>query len=305
MTPFDIIKENLSLLTEEESGVSEKKLYELSELSRVVYERIQHDLRSEESESLFHYGATEAFSFTGYDPEALPSEYVVLLKEKRRLSSLSEICAFSVFLSERIKAENKDYTPWREISPSAARVVYVPARRAEKAYFALSALNRNASVLYADSAADAVSALLAHHAEYALLPYMSAKGEPLSGISRLFTQNDLCFSALVASEEGEDRLVYALVSTELCPFAETDRMALSFKITADSYAHLGSILSAIPVFGYTQTSLSTESEEYGRVRARLSLVGEGDATALWIYLSLYAVGVSHLGRYPIIEIEER
>ena len=160
---------------------------------------------------------------------------------------------------------------------------------------------RDASVHYADSAADAVAALLSHRADFALLPFISAKGEPLIGIHRLWMQNDLFISALVTVSEGEEKLIYALFSSELSPYVPNDRMALAFKLTVDSYAHLGRLLANLPVFGYIQTSLSTEGEEYGRVCVRLSLVGDGDVTALWIYFSLYAVGASLLGRYPIIE----
>lgn len=305
MTPIDIIKENLSLLAKDEVRVTEKKLYELSELSGVVYARIKDDLRTEEAEAQLHRAITESFLLEDLSVEETPTEYVAVLKEKHRLCSLSELCAFSLFLSDRIGAENEGYVPWRKTVLPCARIAYVPAGRAEGVYFALSALRRDASVLYADSAADAVSALLTHRADYALLPYVSAKGEPLAGINRLIAQNDLYFSALITLTMAEERPVYALFSTEPAPFLETDRMALCLQVTAESYAHLGLLLSAVPAFGYTQTSLSTESEEYGRVRARLSLVGDGDAMALWIYLSLYAVGVSQLGRYPIIEIEER
>ena len=305
MKPFDVIRENLSVLAAEEARVTEKTLYELSELSSLLYERVKDDLFTEDAEALLHRGTLQEFLLDISVNATLPSGYAMLLKDKHSLSALSEVCAFAHFLSERIQEDCSGYTPWRSTASRGARIAYVPAVRTEKAYFALSALKNDASVLYVSSASDAVSELLANRADYALLPYVAAKGEPLVGIHRLAAQNDLYFSAIVTLVEGDERFVYALFSQDFAPFAQTDCMVHSFKITAESYSHLGRILSAIPVFGYTQTSLSTESEEYGRVRAHLSLRGDGDETALWIYFSLYAVGVSHLGRYPIIEIEER
>ena len=115
-------------------------------------------------------------------------------------------------------------------------------------------------------------------------------------------ENDLSLSALITVTEGEGRLAYAVFSSELSPYAMTDRMSYCISVTADSYAHLGRILSAVPVFGYSQTALSVGDDEYGRVRARLTLCGDGDAMALWLYLLLYSVSSTLLGRYPTIEI---
>ena len=106
---------------------------------------------------------------------------------------------------------------------------------------------------------------------------------------------------LVRLSEGEQELSFALLSNEVTPFLFSEDMCLMLLLTADSYAHLGRMLSALTVFGYRQTALSTTAEEYGRVRANVALGGDGNYLALWIYLSLYSVGFSLFGRYPVIE----
>ena len=301
MTPLDTVKKNLSLLSAQEAHVSEKKLYELSELSRIFYEQVKDDLAGEEVVTLFHRCLTDGFLFEEAEEIGIPKEYASLLREKRRLYASAEVAAFALFLSERMHAEKAECFPWREKATASARISYVPIGKAERAYFALAEARAGASVHYADSAADAVAALLSHRADFVLLPFASAKGEALPGIHRLWMQNDLLISALVNVYEGEEKLVYALFSSEPSPYVQTDRMALTFKIALDSYAHLGRLLSVLPVFGYKKTALATEGEDYGRIYVRLSLAGEGDATALWLYLSLYAVSASLLGRYPILE----
>ena len=303
MTALETVKKNLSLLHGETARLSEKTLYELSELSDVVYQRIGHRLHGEEAEMLLHRGWTEQFLFEDLS-EGVPDAYLPLLTQKGTLDRALDLCAFSLFLAARIRDGGERRLPWEERPISRTRIAYVPSGKAEQAYFALASLRGNASVLYATSTQDAVNALLSKEADFAMLPYLSASGERISGVDRLCAQNDLSLCARIAVPEREDTLVYALFATKVSPYAKTDEMALSLQITADSYAHLGRILSVIPVFGYDTASLFTESEEYGRVRAKAELLGTGDATALWIYLSLYSAGSTLLGRYPIIETKE-
>ena len=52
-----------------------------------------------------------------------------------------------------------------------------------------------------------------------MLPFMAASGEILSGTERLWLENDLCLSALITITVGEEKLAYALFSTEISPFA--------------------------------------------------------------------------------------
>ncbi len=304
MTPLDTVKENLSHLHKEMAQISEKTLYELSELASLFYRRIGDRLHEEEAEMLLHRGSTEQFLFKSLE-EGMPKEYLGLLSLEESAFFASRICAFATFLAERMRKDGKAPLPWTEKESARARIAYVPSGKADEAYFALASLRADASVLYATSTQDAVNALLSREADFAMLPYLSASGERILSIDRLCAQNELYLCARIELPEREDKLVYALFSTALSPYAETEEMALSLQITADSYAHLGHILSAIPAFGYEEASLYTEPEEYGRVRARGELVKRGDALALWLYLSLYSAGSTLLGRYPIIETKER
>ena len=297
MTPLDTVKKNLAALEGESAVLSEKILYELSELSAIVYEKIEGDLQGDEAESLFHSSKAEDFLFSALEHPDTPQEYFPLLREKRLLSFASQLAAFSVFLAEKFG----DALPFREETKRRARIAYVPSGRADSAYMALAGKRRDAAVSYAENAVDAIAALLSHKADFAMLPYMLTQGGELSGIQKLWRENDLYIAALISVPSGEERLIYALLSDTLSPYVVSSDMQCFFEITADSFAHMGRILSSFSFFDYKTASLRTESEEYGRVRARVSLLGEGNAFALWIFLSLYSVGFSFLGRCPLIE----
>lgn len=299
MTAQDTVKKNLFDLEGERLLLSEKMLYELSELASVVYERMEGSLQGEGGEAFFHGSKAESFLFDVVGSDDTPNEYFPLLREERLLSYSSAIAAFSVFLSEHFG----DTLPWTEVPLRRARIAYVPAGKAEEAYMALASRRKDAAVFYANSAKDAVASLLAQKADLVMLPYRPSQGEPLPGTEHLWQENDLCISALVTVSEGEEKLTYALFARDLSPYAVSDHMPLYFRITADSFAHLGRMLSAFPFFGFSTSALRTEPEEYGRVRARISLTGDGNAMALWIYLLLYSAGFSFLGRCLSIETE--
>jgi hypothetical protein len=250
---------------------------------------------------LFRLRVPELLSRDASRPET-PSEYLPLLQEMGEGELRADLCAFSLFLAERTSADVKRPIPWREAAHSGSRIAYVPSAWADRAYLALAGEREDATVLYARSAAAAVDLLLVGEADFALLPYASGSGEPLLAIERLCARHDLCISALITVQDGDDRPIYALVSTLLSPFSVQEDMLLSLYLTADSYEHLGRLLSAFPLFGYRQIGLSCEVEEYGRVRGRITLEGEGNAIALYIYLSLSSAGFSILGRYPMFKI---
>lgn len=300
MTALDTIKENLHALEKEHGVISEKLLYEISELSDTVFEKIKHSLYSEDTAELFRRSRVATLS-SALSTEGTPREYLFALKAREDDAYSISLAAFSLFLSERFRKEEPALLPWHE-AHGGARIVYVPASLADEVYFALAKRRREATVLYADSTRATVEMLAAGRADYAMLPYMSAEGELLSGVSRLLSLHDFSFAALVSLSRESGKLVYALLSRTPSPFICTESMNLSFRLTADSFAHLGAMFSAFPVMGYTQSDFFPEREEYGRVCGRVTLTGDGDACALWTYLSLYAVGFSFLGRYPNIDL---
>ena len=300
MTALDTIKENLHALEKEHGVISEKFLYEISELSGTVFDKIKHSLYSEDTAELFRRSRVATLA-SALASEQTPKEYLSALKAREDDTYSLSLAAFSLFLSERFRKEKPTLLPWQEVK-AGARIVYVPASLADEVYFALAKRRREATVLYADSTRATVEMLAAGQADYALIPYMSAEGELLSGVSRLLTLHDLSFAALVSLSRENGKLVYALLSRVPSPFVCDESMNLSFRLTADSFAHLGAMFSAFPVMGYTQSEFFPEREEYGRVCGRVTLTGEGDACALWTYLSLYAVGFSFLGRYLSIDL---
>ncbi len=300
MTPLDVLRENLAALLEEQGRLSEKLLYELSELANEICERVKDDLYGDETAALFRQSRA-LFPSAPQKSDKTPKAYLSVLCARGENSYSTSLAAFSVFLSERLSAAKKDTSPWEE-KKTRARIAYVPSPTAENAYFALAGIRADASVQYAGTTREAAEQVLSRAADYAMVPYRSADGEILPAVSRLLNEHDLTVCALVSVPHGEGQLAYALLSTDVAPFVVSEHMALSIRLTAESFAHLGKMLSVIPVFGYVQTELIPEREEYGRVCAVVTLTGQGDAIALWLYLSLYSVGFSFLGRYPVIEL---
>lgn len=300
MTATDIIKENMATIKGEQSRLAEKLLYELSELSALVYQNIRDDLDGEETVEFFHKYRSEFLASVLAD-ENTPFAYLAALKERGNASYSQSLASFSVFLAERIRADRPTLLPWEEYD-GGARITYVHAAMADEVYFALSQMRDGVSVSYSDSARLSVDALRSNRADYAMLPYMSREGELLSGVSRMLDSHDLFIAALVSVTKEDGRLFYVLLSSRVSPFLSMEKMALSFRVTAESFNHLGHMFSAFSAMGFLQTDFVPEREEYGRVCGRVTLTGEGDPLALWAYLSLYSVGFSFLGRYPIIDL---
>ena len=82
MTPIDTIKENLSSLALDDMHLSEKRLYELSELSRFLYEEFRGISNTEEAESVFYRRSGEELFLDLLHDEGIPDEYAALLREK-------------------------------------------------------------------------------------------------------------------------------------------------------------------------------------------------------------------------------
>lgn len=300
MTALEILKGNLLSLQRESGRLHEKILYEFSELARELYAETGDELFGEETAALFRRSRAFLHEQTRTLSEA-PSEYLPLLAQQSAATDSFMLAALSLFFSERVQKEHGDAFPWEE-RKTGARIAYVPVGSAEEAYFALASKREDAAVLYAESTKGAVEHVLTGRADYALLPYASVDGEPLSGVSRLLTGEELFLAAIVFVPREEGRLTYALLSSVPAPFVFSENMRLTLRLTAEDHAHLGRMLAALPTLGYEQTDFLPEREEYGRVCGRVSLTGGGDAIALWSYFSFYSVGFSYLGRYPLIEL---
>lgn len=300
MTPLETVKSNLSALIKKSGRLSEKQLYECSELVSVLYGALGAELFGDETAELLRQ-SRDAFRDIPLSDVGTPPEYLPLLKQKDAAEESFGLAALSVFFAERVRRERGVDFPWTE-NKIGARVAYVPTGSAEEAYFALAARRGDVSVLYADNTRGAAELVQTERADYALVPYATAGGEPLLGVSRFLTEGDLLLAALVFVPREEGRLTYALLSARPAPFVFSADMRITIRLTAEDPAHLGRMLAAFPTFGYDGTELLPEREEYGRVCARVTLAGEGDPVALWTYLSIYSVGFSFLGRYPLIEL---
>ena len=294
-----IVLENLALLSEQREQVGEKRLYEMSELSRLAFAAMEGEPFSAENEEFLRKRYSSVFSLgnEAYDTVMYPCRDA---QNEAAASQLSQdATAFALFFAELVAQKGDPRPPWSE-KKGAVRIAYVPSSRSDSAYLAIAEKRRDASVLYVENATSAVQAVLSGEAAYALLPYMAAGDTVLPGTVRLIDSHELYINGVVTLTEEEEHFSFALLSPLPAPLLSVGDMRLSLRLTADSYAHLGRMLSAFSAFGYAKAELSATKEEYGRVCAQVTLGAEGNTLALWAYLSLYSVGFTLRGRYPLI-----
>lgn len=289
--------ENLATLGEEKGRLDEKRLYELSELSFVIWQRVKEGKISLKTPYGFSDGVAPFLKRTdvlykGY------AEYEPFL-DRARLCERALMCAaLSRFLSERLGKEA--FCPFPKTKGKGTRVAYVPSPLSEAAYTVISG-RRDTSVLYISGAAEAFAALGASEADYALLPLSYQDGERIPSIGKLARQAEAYIAATVSVLDGEREATYALYSLEPSPFVESESCFLEWQLTQNSYDDVSLLMSGVSLFGHTLAEYRCSPSEYGRVNCRATLYGKGDDAALWFYLSIMAGEFSLLGVYPRLE----
>ena len=293
-----VVGENLSRLFSEGDRNFALTLYELSELARLAAERVRGLSLDERervlSEMLSHY--VQKLEGEGEAPDA----YAPFFKASDRAGFSIRAAAFSVFLCE-LEKEGARQLPFRERRVGAPRICYVKGARTDALYLALSARRTGVSVSYAERSEDAVRAVASERADYALLPF-ALDGERLAATLSLVDRHELCLAGTMDVKEGEGVFTYALFSKACAPFEEGVDMRLDVRLTADEFATLGTVFSTLSAFGFRGADFLPEKEEYGRACGRVTLQGDGNLPALWLYLSFLSVGASFLGRYPHLVI---
>lgn len=301
MQSLAIVGDNLNRLFDEEKRLSALALYELSELARVAADRIKEVADPDERERIL---SEILFRFVekndAPDAEA-PCAYIPFADVAQRDRFSVCAAAFAVFLSEAV-TDGVPMLPWQESRIAAPRLCYVKQARTDGLYLALSERVPRLAVSYAERNEDAVRAVSSGRADYALLPY-ALGGERLAATLSLVAKHELYLSGTVDVKEGDGVLTYALFSKACAPFLQQQNMHLALRLTADTFSTLGTVFSAFSAFGFRQTDFLPEQEEYGRACGRVTLVGDGNLPALWLYLSFLSVGAAFLGRYPHFVIE--
>ena len=293
-----ILRDGLESLERDATALRKLRLFALSELSEALSEEAKGSILAEGALAL-----SFPFLQEGETDATLPVEYEALLRASTEDDYSSALTAFSVFLAERLKEASDLPLPWRGAAPKRRRICYVPSSRAEAAYAVCAKEKENVTVLFADNAEMGCAALAAGNADYLLLPYAGTAGVRLSSTEKLVRRYDLYTAAAVElTEEGGG--IYGLFSLHGAPFAEKERMLLSLRFTADSYAPMGRMLSAISALGFSVKEFFSAPEDYGRVECMAVLDENGNDFALWLYLCLYAGGFSFLGRFPLLEAED-
>ena len=294
------IFENLTHLDGEGCVLSEKRLYELSELSELLWRKIREGKISLKTPYSFADGVSLILEREEKTPRCLDS-YRPYLFAARKYQRLLDIAALSRFLSERV--EDGFFAPVPACDGKASgRVAYVRSALSEAAYTRI-AKEKDISVLYVSGAAEAFASLSASEADYALLPLSYQDGERISSIEKLAERYGAYITAILSAGDGEREALFALYSLSPASFAVGEKRYIEWQTISNTYEDVSVLMSLTSLFGHTLVQYKCTPSEYGRIKCRAVLCGNGDDTALWFFLSLAAGGFSLLGVYPLLSKE--
>ncbi len=284
---------NLKELNVLSSRVTEKRLFELSELSRLAAEQILEGKISLETPYAFLDAVR--FRIERERDARTPKDYAPILEKSADLDLLLDMVAFSAFLSKELGGAVLPFP--RERRAEDMRIAYIPSPISEQAYKAVSTCVKKSTVLYVGGAEEACASVLASDADGLLLP-IARGGERIAAIEHLTERYKLYISAIIPvyGTDGQE-MHYAFFTAQPTFFESTGGECLELLIQAESYGAAMETASLLSVFGYDVSYTTFSPLDYGRVRARIALVGDGDESALWFFLSLCAGEFLVLGRY--------
>lgn len=290
-----IIFHNLSLLKDERLKQSERVLYQISELSHLLSEEIKKGRLSVKSPYDFADGVRSYMQELPFVTDA-PSAYLPFLKKECERESAAFAAAFATFLAEDLEGDFS--LTFLAKTPRKTRAAYVRSPMAEIAFEKLSKTSCNPSVFYVNSVEEACAAILASEADCALLPLSMANGERLLAMEKLTERFSLRLCALLSVGQNEtDETTYGAFFSESVTLVNEPCLYTEVKLTCESYETAMQILSCLSLFEFELIRLHVTSEEYGRVKARIVLYGEGNLTALWFFFALLTGDFEIIGRY--------
>lgn len=300
MKDEQIVSQNLRELTGLWSKNRERMLYALSELSHLVAADIRKGKIALHTPYDFADGVRHLFSEEPSFPEDTYAEYLPFLSAELDHTRFTSIAAFARFLEQ--ETEDVSFEPLTLAqAPAPIRAAYVPSPMAQTVFEHLSNLLTDPAVLYVGGADEACSAVLASHADIALLPLTGENGERVAAMERLTEKYRM---ALVLSvriyPEGENETAYGVFAPTPLALTATDPTETEIRFIAESFPQAACIASALSLLGFSVVRQIFSSAEYGGISVRVTLRGKGGLKALWFFLSLAAAGFEILGRYSSI-----
>ncbi len=305
-------RHNLSLLSKEESIISERRICELSELAD-LFVRFSAELLSE------GFGILEILSFISEEfklsenniHEAAMQENRHRLEMCEALTSLSDRAVFAELLTDRmnsfgIKVTEGSFLP---DGNSAERFTYVKNPYSDEAYDVFSQDFSDPRLKYSATFKDAVRDVLEGESSYALLPLEEAGGTRLPTVAELIYRNDLKINAVtpVFGPDGSSELKFALLSEGLTPpplRADDDRY-LEIRISAHSPSVLTGAVLAAEMYGAQIYRINTAFfTSDGRQDKFYTVVFHADGydfTKLFVYLTLFTDDFTPVGMYKNFE----
>lgn len=291
------VLKNLEALSDARTHLDGKRLYELSELSYLVAEKIKEGRVSLKTPYAFADAVRYLLSDDRKQPLA-PQAYQAVMQRSKGAAYTLDLSAFSLFLSERISKIAFSPFALQGVERKTAKIAYVPSLLAEEAYLRICEHVKDASVLYAKGAEEACAALAAGESDFALLPILNTNGERLSTIEKLTLRYKTYIAAAVRASHGEGgEALFGLFSLSPEAVLKTGERCLSLDVATSSYSEACDVLSCLSVFGFLLSGVSHAPTRSGGVSSRILLRGCGDERALWFFLSLCTRDFTLLGSY--------
>lgn len=300
MKDEQIVFKNLRELTDLWAKNRERMLFALSELSHLVAADIRRGKISLHAPYDFADGVRHLFSEELSFPEDTYAEYLPFLKAELDHTHFTAIAAFARFLAQMTEDVSFEPITFAKV-PVPIRAAYVPSPMAQIAFDRLSQHLTDTAVLYVGGADEACSAVLASHADIALLPLTGENGERVAAMERLTEKYHM---ALVLSvriyPDGENETAYGVFAPIPLALNVTELTETEIRFTAESFSRVADIISALSPLGFSIVRQTFAPAEYGGIAVRVTMSGEGGIKALWFFLSLATAGFEILGSYSSI-----
>ena len=308
--PSEVLLRNISLLSQEQSVLQERRICELAAVA---------DAASEYLASMDAGGMplVDALSLLFFESEDAPRPPADAIKEcvpslflhLGMLSVLDKI-SLTLLLGECLKKRDLRLTEADFLAPSGApeTFTYVKNLYADEAYDVFAQDFSDPRIFYSETLKDAVAAVAEGRAGYCLLPLEEKGGARLATVSEMLYRSDLRIASVtpVYGYGEENDLTYALISRgfRIPPVEKDDDRYLELRIPKNA-CPLSELMVALEGFGievYRIHSLRVSVE--GERKAFYSLVfrAEGkDFVPLLTHLSIFFKDFTPIGIYASLE----
>lgn len=308
-----VIRNNLKIISERQSVLSEQMICELYEIASDAADYISEMLSS-------GYGIYEALGFLAMPRHGIDTELCreALPENRERISAvlLSVDSSYGAVLSELIFEElsrrGKTLTERDFLYTDKGNGVisYVRNPLADEAYDVLSERLDSPKVRYFKTMKESVASVVSGESEYCLLPLEERGGVRLFAVSGLILAEDLKIAAVtpVFGYDGGADMKYALISKhfDISEFSDDDDRYFEIRFSgADSGMSIADMLTGSRIFGitvYRINTLSFPSEIDPADKFSVVFKSEGKSfAALLVYLTLFCDTYVPVGIYKNLE----